>query len=250
VERAADDLRRRESLAESGAISREELNHARVAFENGRSALAAAEAGITAAREQLAGNRTLTEGTTFDQHPSVQAAAARMKEAWLAARRAVLTAPVDGQVARRTVQMGQKVAAGVPLMAVVPLHQVWVDANFKESQLRRIRIGQPVRVTADLYGDQVAFDGRVAGLGAGTGSTFALLPAQNATGNWIKVVQRIPVRVVLEPAQLAAHPLRVGLSMHASVDVRDLGVKPLADAPRMQEPPHSPVTTDSDAEAE
>jgi membrane fusion protein (multidrug efflux system) len=155
-----------------------------------------------------------------------------VRESWLASQRTTLPAPLDGQVAKRTVQLGQRVAAGAPLMSIIPLHQVWVDANFKEAQLRRIRLGQPVRLTADLYGGRVEYRGTVAGLGAGTGSAFALLPAQNATGNWIKVVQRVPVRITLDPDQLRANPLRVGLSMIAEVDVRRQDGKALADAPR------------------
>ncbi|RYY65954.1 MAG: HlyD family efflux transporter periplasmic adaptor subunit, partial [Comamonadaceae bacterium] len=135
-------------------------------------------------------------------------------------------------VARRTVQLGQRVAPGVPVMAVIPLNQVWVDANFKEVQLRKIRLGQPVKLTADVYGKRVEYTGTVAGLGVGTGAAFSLLPAQNATGNWIKVVQRVPVRIALDPAQVAQYPLRVGLSMEAVVDVSKQDGRTLADAPR------------------
>lgn len=219
VARAGDDVARRQSLVGNGAVSKEELQHAQALLNSARSAQAAAEAALAAAREQLAGNQALTEGTDVEKHPSVQVAAARVREAWLATQRLALPAPVDGYVARRTVQLGQRVAAGAPLMAVIPLQQVWVDANFKEVQLRRMRIGQGVRLVADLYGKQVEYKGTIAGLGAGTGAAFALLPAQNATGNWIKVVQRVPVRVALDAGQLAEHPLRVGLSMHAEVDV-------------------------------
>ena len=219
IERANDDLNRRQSLVGNGAVSKEELNHATTQLANARSALAAAEAGITAAREQLAGNQAMTEGTSVERHPSVQAAAAKVREAWLATQRAALTAPVDGYVAKRTVQLGQRVAAGTPMMSIVPLNQLWVDANFKEVQLRNIRLGQPVKLTADVYGKKVEYTGTVAGLGAGTGAAFALLPAQNATGNWIKVVQRVPVRIALDPKELAKHPLRVGLSMEAEIDV-------------------------------
>jgi membrane fusion protein (multidrug efflux system) len=232
IARANDDLRRRQSLVGNGAVSKEELNHAQTQLDNARSALAAAQAGVTAAREQLASNQAMTEGTSVEQHPSVQAAAAKVREAWLARQRAALPAPVDGYVAKRTVQLGQRVAAGTPLMSIIPLNQVWVDANFKENQLRKIRLGQPVKLTADLYGKKVEYNGTVAGLGAGTGSAFALLPAQNATGNWIKVVQRVPVRVTLDPKQIATNPLRVGLSMDAEVDVSNLDGKTLADAPR------------------
>ncbi|MGH8830547.1 MAG: HlyD family efflux transporter periplasmic adaptor subunit, partial [Polaromonas sp.] len=199
---------------------------------NAKSALAAAQAGVIAAREQLAGNQALTEGTSIEQHPSVQVAAAKVREAYLATQRAALLAPVDGYVAKRTVQLGQRVAAGTPLMSIIPLNQVWVDANFKEVQLRNIRIGQPAKLVADVYGKKVEYQGTVAGLGVGTGAAFSLLPAQNATGNWIKVVQRVPVRIALDPKQLASNPLRVGLSMDAEVDVSHKDGKTLADAPR------------------
>lgn len=237
VARANDDLNRRLSLAGNGAVSKEELNHAQTQLANAKTALAAAQAGVAAAqagvvtaREQLASNQTMTEGTTLEQHPSVQAAAAKVREAYLATQRAALPAPVDGYVAKRTVQLGQRVAAGTPMMSIIPLKQVWVDANFKEVQLRSIRLGQPVKLTADVYGNKVEYKGTVAGLGAGTGAAFALLPAQNATGNWIKVVQRVPVRIALDEAQLAANPLRVGLSMDATVDVTNKDGKTLADA--------------------
>lgn len=187
---------------------------------------------MVTARAQLTSNQALTEGTRIESHPSVMAAAAKVREAYLALHRAALPAPVDGYVAKRTVQLGQRVAAGTPLMSIIPLNQLWVDANFKEIQLRNIRIGQPVTLTADVYGNKVEYKGTVAGMGAGTGAAFALLPAQNATGNWIKVVQRVPVRVALDPQQVAANPLRVGLSMEALVDVTDQSGKTLADAPR------------------
>jgi membrane fusion protein (multidrug efflux system) len=232
IARASDDLNRRQALSGNGAVSQEELNHAQTQLANAKSALAAAQAGLLAAREQLSSNQALTEGTSIDQHPSVQMAAAKVREAFLARQRVVLAAPVDGYVARRTVQLGQRVAAGMPLMAVIALNQVWVDANFKEVQLRNIRIGQPVRLVADLYGKKVDYQGTIAGLGIGTGAAFSLLPAQNATGNWIKVVQRVPVRIALDPRQLAEHPLRVGLSMEVEVDVADKDGKALADAPR------------------
>jgi membrane fusion protein (multidrug efflux system) len=250
VRRAQDDLERRQSLAGNGAVSKEELNHAVTQLANARSGLAAAQASVTTAREQLASNQAQTEGTTVEQHPSVQAAAAKVREAWLAAQRAALPAPVDGYVAKRTVQLGQRVAAGTPLMSIIPLQQVWVDANFKEGQLRKIRIGQPVTLTADVYGSKVEYRGTVAGLGAGTGAAFALLPAQNATGNWIKVVQRVPVRVALDPAQVQQNPLRVGLSMDATVDVTNQGGKSLADAPRTSAPSQTAVFNLQDAGAD
>jgi len=232
IDRSSDDLKRRQSLVGNGAVSAEELNHTKTQLANAQSALAAALAGVAAAREQLASNQAMTQGVRIEQHPSVQAAAAKVREAWLAKERCALPAPVAGFVARRTVQLGQRVAPGTPMMALVPLNQLWVDANFKEVQLRDIRIGQPVELTADLYGKKVKYKGVVSGLGMGTGAAFALLPAQNATGNWIKVVQRVPVRVALDAAEIAQNPLRVGLSMQASVDVSNTEGKTLADAPR------------------
>lgn len=232
IAKAQDDLQRRRALSGNGAVSKEELNHAETQLANARSALAAAQAGVAAAREQLASNQSLTEGTTVAEHPSVLAAAAKVREAYLATQRVAMPAPVDGYVAKRTVQLGQRVAAGTPMMSIVPLNQLWVDANFKEVQLRNIRIDQPVKLTADVYGKKVEYTGRVAGLGVGTGSAFALLPAQNATGNWIKVVQRVPVRIALDPEQLKANPLRIGLSMIAEVDITQKNGKMLADAPR------------------
>ncbi len=228
--RATDDLNRRQSLVGNGAVSKEELNHAQSQVAAAQNALSAAQAGVTAAREQLSSNQTLTEGTNIASYPSVMAAAAKLREAYLALHRAALPAPVDGYVAKRTVQLGQRVAAGAPLMSLIPLNQLWVDANFKEVQLRNIRIGQPVSMTADVYGKKMEYKGVVAGLGAGTGAAFALLPAQNATGNWIKVVQRVPVRIALDPQQLLQSPLRVGLSMEATVDISDQSGKSLSEA--------------------
>jgi membrane fusion protein (multidrug efflux system) len=232
IARAQDDLKRRQALSGNGAVSKEELNHSETTLANAKSALAAAQAGVTAARENLASNRSLTDGTNVEDHPSVQAAAAKVREAYLATQRVAMPAPVDGYVAKRTVQLGQRVSPGTAMMSIVPLNQLWVDANFKEPQLRNIRIGQGVKLTADLYGKKVEYDGKVAGLGVGTGAAFALLPAQNATGNWIKVVQRVPVRIALEPSQLKANPLRVGLSMDVEIDVRNKDGQMLAEAPR------------------
>jgi membrane fusion protein (multidrug efflux system) len=232
IGRAGDDLQRRQSLIGNGAVSKEELNHAQSQLTAAQNALASAQAGASAAKQQLAANQSLTDGTSIATHPSVVVAATKVREAYLAAHRAAIVAPVDGYVAKRTVQLGQRVAAGTPLLSIIPLNQLWVDANFKEVQLRNIRIDQPVELTADLYGKKVQFQGKVAGLGAGTGAAFALLPAQNATGNWIKVVQRVPVRVVLDAQQLLQNPLRVGLSMEATVDVSNQSGKTLADAPR------------------
>ncbi|MFM2342353.1 MAG: hypothetical protein RLZZ592_2006, partial [Pseudomonadota bacterium] len=230
--RAQADLARRQPLAASGAVGAEEIAHAQAQVTTARSTQAAAQAALATAREALSAQQTQTDGIALAEQPAVAEAAARVREAYLALRRSTLPAPQAGVVARRNVQVGQRVAAGTPLMTLVALDQLWVDANFKEPQLERIRIGQPVKLTADVYGRGVVFDGRIAGLGAGTGAAFALLPAQNATGNWIKVVQRVPVRIALDPKQLAAHPLRLGLSMTASVDVRDTGGPTLAAAPR------------------
>ncbi len=248
VARSSDDLKRRQSLSGNGAVSQEELKHAQQQFDSAQGTLAAAQAAVLAANEQLRGSQILTDGTQIASQPSVQLAAARLREAFLATQRTTLLSPVDGYVARRTVQLGQRVAAGTPLLSVIALNKVWVEANFKEVQLRNIRIGQPVKLVADQYGKKVSYDGKVSGLGAGTGAAFALLPAQNATGNWIKVVQRVPVRIALDEAQLAAHPLRVGLSMLAEVNVSDSSGSGLAEAPRADLP--APVATKSDEAAE
>ena len=215
------DLARRGQLVDGGAVSLEELQHLQASLASARSGQAAAAASLTEAREQLTRNEALTEGTRVENHPRVLAAAAKYREAWLALKRSEITAPVDGSVAKRSVQLGQRIASGVPIMAIVPLDALWVDANFKESQLADLRLGQPARLTADVYGQHTEYHGHIAGLGAGTGSAFSLLPAQNATGNWIKIVQRVPVRIALEADEVAAHPLRVGLSMEVHDDVHD-----------------------------
>jgi membrane fusion protein (multidrug efflux system) len=250
VTKAQEDLTRRQGLTAKGAVSKEELEHAQTALTSAKSAQASAEAAVVAAREQLAANRTLIDGTSVEQHPNVQRAAARVREAYLALKRADLPAPVTGYIAKRSVQVGQRVPAGSPLMSIVPLDQVWVDANFKEVQLADMRIGQPVKVRADLYGGKVEYDGRIVGLGAGTGAAFALLPAQNATGNWIKVVQRVPVRVALDPKQLQEHPLRIGLSLDVSVDVHDQSGVALAAAPRASMASATEVFSGKDAAAD
>lgn len=218
--RAEDDLTERKKLALTGTISKEELRHAEATVNVARAA-------VDAAREQLSSGRALTDGTSVRRHPTVQRSSAHLRELLLALQRTTLVAPVNGQIAKRTVQVGQRVSPGAPLMAVIPLDQLWVDANFKEGQLRTMRAGQSVTLTSDLYGSAVKYTGKVVGMGAGTGGAFALLPAQNATGNWIKVVQRVPVRIALDPAQLAAHPLRIGLSIHAEVDLHDQNGNPL-----------------------
>ena len=214
VQKARADLLRRQQLIGTGAVSQEEVEHA-------KSAVQSSEAALRAARDQLASNQALTANTSIAQHPNVQRGAAQLRAAYLAFTRTELPAPISGYVAKRSVQIGQRVAAGTPLMAIVPLHDLWVDANFKEVQIAHMRVGQPVLLQADSYGADVNYHGTVAGFAAGTGAAFALLPAQNASGNWIKIVQRLPVRIALDARDLAAHPLRIGLSMRVKVDVRN-----------------------------
>lgn len=223
LSKAQDDLRRRLAVAQTGTVSQEEISHA-------RDAVRAAQASVDAAQQELASNRALTANTTIASHPNVMAAAAKVRDAYLANARNVLPAPVTGYVAKRSVQVGQRVSPGTPLMSVVPLNAVWVDANFKEVQLRHMRIGQPVELTADIYGSSAVYHGKVVGFSAGTGSAFSLLPAQNATGNWIKVVQRLPVRIEIDPKDLDKHPLRIGLSMQVDVDIKDERGDQLANA--------------------
>jgi membrane fusion protein, multidrug efflux system len=226
VEKAKADLDRREHLAGDGFVSREELTSYRNAFVSAQSNLRQAQAAVVqaqanrgAAEKSFAANQALIQDTSIDSTPDVAAAKAALDQARLDLDRTVIRAPIDGVVTNRQVQVGQRVAAGSPVMTIVPVGNVYVDANFKEGQLERVRAGQPVTLTSDLYGGGVRFHGRVVGFAGGTGSAFALIPAQNATGNWIKVVQRLPVRVALDPRELAAHPLRVGLSMDATIDV-------------------------------
>jgi membrane fusion protein, multidrug efflux system len=227
-ERARIDLQRRESLATSGAISGDELTRTRNEYASAEAGVAAAEAATAASRANHAAaigsreaNAVLIDGTTEESNPEVTLARARVNQARVNLERMVIRAPIDGVVAKRSVQVGQQIQAGAPVLQVVPIGSVHVDANFKEVQLARVRIGQPVEVTSDLYGHSVKYHGVVAGLSGGTGSTFATIPAQNATGNWIKVVQRVPVRIQLDPAELAARPLQVGLSMNATIDSRN-----------------------------
>lgn len=228
LERAQLDFKRREALVKNGSVSAEELSNAKnalsVAEARYREAEAAAtqsEANYRATVESLKSNQTLTEGSTIDSNPEVVLARARRDQARLDLARTVIRAPVDGVVAKRQVQVGQRVQAGVNLLSVVPLQQAHVDANFKEVQLEKVRLGQTVKLTSDLYGSKAVYHGKVVGLSGGSGSAFAMIPAQNATGNWIKVVQRLPVRIALNPAELKAHPLSVGLSMTATIDTRD-----------------------------
>ncbi|WP_040673350.1 efflux RND transporter periplasmic adaptor subunit [Rhodanobacter spathiphylli] len=215
VDKARADYKRRVALAKSGAISAEELAHA-------SDALTTAESALITSQQQYQTSKVLVDDTVVASHPDVQVAAARLRAAYLDDARASLVAPVDGYVAKRSVQVGQRVQPGAALMAVVPLHGVWVDANFKETQLTKMRIGQPVEIESDVYGGSVKYKGKVQSLGVGTGSAFSLLPAQNATGNWIKIVQRIPVRVVFDdPATLDKHPLRLGMSVTVDVNLHD-----------------------------
>ncbi|MDH0202076.1 HlyD family efflux transporter periplasmic adaptor subunit [Comamonas aquatica] len=230
--KARDDVERRRPLTATGAVGKEEFEHAQAVSTAASNAVSAADAAVRAAKAQLAAAEAQTQGSTAEDFPAVMAAAAKVREAYLALQRTRLVAPVDGYVAKRGVQLGQRVAAGAPLMTVVDLHHLWVDANFKESQLADLRMGQKVALTADVYGDKTTYEGQVVGLGAGTGAAFSLLPAQNATGNWIKVVQRVPVRISLAPEALQQHPLRVGLSMDVKVDIRDQDGLALANAPR------------------
>jgi len=227
LRKAQQDFNRRKVLAESGAIAGEELSHA-------RDDLSVAQAAVNSARQQLSTSAALVDDTVVASHPEVMAAAADLRQAYLAHARTTLVAPVTGYVAKRSVQLGQRLQPGTATMAVIPLDQVWIDANFKETQLRQMRIGQPVEITADLYGSDVSYSGTVDSLGAGTGSAFALLPAQNATGNWIKIVQRVPVRIHLNPDQLKDHPLRIGLSTVVDVDLHDQSGPALAQQPAQQ----------------
>ena len=232
ADRAREDVERRRPLLATGAVGREEFEHAQSLARTAANAAAAAQAAVRVAKAQLTAAEAQTQGSNAEEHPSVTAASAKVREAYLALQRTRLISPVEGYAAKRGVQLGQRVTAGSPLMTVVGLHDLWVDANFKESQLAQLRIGQKAELTADVYGDKITYHGTVVGLGAGTGAAFSLLPAQNATGNWIKVVQRVPVRIALSPEDLAQHPLRVGLSMEVKVDVRDQQGEVLATATR------------------
>jgi len=209
--RARSDLERRKSLGEGGAVSAEEISHAQDAVDAAQQALIAAE-------KSLAGGTALLGRTGVSDNPDVQVAANAVQSAWIALRRTRIHAPVSGYIARRAAQLGERTSQGVPLLSIVPLERLRVEANFKEVQLNRMRIGQPVKIVADIYGGRVEYHGTVAGLGLGTGAAFALLPAQNATGNWIKVVQRVPVRIQIDDNDLKNSPLRVGLSATVTVD--------------------------------
>lgn len=214
LSQAMSDLTRFSALGRSDAISQQELQHAQDSVKQ-------AQAELSAAQQQLLATQALVLNTPLAQQPAVQHAMQVVKQAWINLQRTTLVSPSNGYVAKRSVQLGSYVTPGTPLMAVIPLHSVWVDANFKETQLQNMRIGQPVTLVSDFYGDDVVYHGSVEGLSAGTGSAFSLLPPQNATGNWIKVVQRLPVRIRLEPKELDQHPLRIGLSMTVTVNTLD-----------------------------
>ena len=230
---AQSDYQRRAALMASQAVSQEEVQHAADTVKKAQAQLDAAVAKQATARSavvtaQAQRNVTIANLGKNDvlSQPAVQTAMANIQTAWLNLNRTQIVAPIDGQIAKRGVQLGQKISAGTPLMVIVPLHDLWVDANFKESQIKDIHLGQAVNLTSDIYGKEIIYHGKVIGLSAGTGSAFSVLPAQNATGNWIKVTQRLPVRIALDSKELQQHPLRVGLSMHAELDSRDQQGKP------------------------
>jgi len=245
LERASDDLKRDESLAGVHGVSKESLDHDQQSLRSAQAALAQAQASLAMTRAAIA-------GTTPATHPRVLAAEAALRTAWLNNSRTSIRAPVSGYIVRRAVQLGQQVTPGTELMAIVPVDSVWVDANFKETQLGKLRIGQPVSVEADMYGSRVSFRGHLLGLAAGTGSALAVLPAQNASGNWVKIVQRLPVRIGLDPGELAAHPLFVGLSTSVKVDAHNLSGAPLSEHPVWDAHLATPVyeTQDSGAGAQ
>ncbi|WP_350305678.1 multidrug efflux MFS transporter periplasmic adaptor subunit EmrA [Photorhabdus viridis] len=225
LQQVQDDLKRREHLGLTGAIAKENLIHSRNSVQMAKSEL-------NVAQQQYHANKALVIDTPLEQQPAIKLAASQLRDAWLTLQRTQIVAPVTGYVSRRSVQVGSQIKSGAPLMVIVPADQLWVEANFKEVQLSNVRIGQPVTLISDFYGNDVIYQGRIVGLDMGTGSAFSLLPAQNATGNWIKVVQRLPVRVELEAQQLIDHPLRIGLSMHVTVDTRNQDGLVLSDAPR------------------
>ncbi|MBA5206028.1 MULTISPECIES: multidrug efflux MFS transporter periplasmic adaptor subunit EmrA [Pectobacterium] len=225
LNKAQSDLSRREALGSANAIGREEVQHA-------RDAVATAKAALEVARQQYQANQAMILDTPLEKQPAIQQASVEMRDAWLALQRTKIVSPIDGYVSRRSVQIGARISSTSALMAVVPANHLWVDANFKETQLANMRIGQPATVVADIYGDDVVYQGKVVGLDMGTGSAFSLLPAQNATGNWIKVVQRLPVRIELDPQQVAEHPLRIGLSALVNVDTANAEGSALAETSR------------------
>ena len=235
LQHAQADLARRSSVAPMGGVGKEELEHAIKQVEVSKNLLSSSQSALQSAKDQLLANRTLTQSASIYDHPSIKKAASKLSEAALAAQRSQLVSPIEGHVAKRFVQLGQRVAPGTALMTLVNLDQLWVEANFKEVQLRNIRMGQDVELTADVYGSNVVYHGKVSGLGSGTGAAFSLLPAQNATGNWIKIVQRVPVRISLDPKELKLNPLRIGLSMDVSVRTADKSGDFIAQLPRTDE---------------
>jgi len=234
AQRAESSYKRRADLGADGAVAREDI-------DNARDELAELRAQVSVAREQLNSTLAMLGGTGVADNPLVLAAAGKVWQAALFLSHMRIIAPVDGTVAQRTVQIGQHVKQGDPLMAVVPLSEVWVDANFKEVQLTDMRVGQSVELEADIYGGDVTYHGKVAGFSAGSGSAFALLPPQNASGNWIKIVQRVPVRILLDPEEVKKHPLRIGLSVQAIVDVKDKSGEMIATEVRHAPIPSKPV---------
>ncbi|EMI5490650.1 multidrug efflux MFS transporter periplasmic adaptor subunit EmrA [Providencia stuartii] len=222
---AQKDYQRRVALGRSGTISKEDLQHSQEAVQ-------LAQAALDISIQQYNANRALLRNTELKKQPAIQQAADSVRNAWINLQRTEVKSPMTGYVSRRNVQVGSQVGPQGSLMAIVPAQPVWVDANFKETQLEKVRIGQPVTLTSDFYGDDIVFTGKVVGLDMGTGSAFSLLPAQNATGNWIKVVQRLPVRVELDPEQVAKYPLRIGLSMNATIDIKDENGPVLAEVQR------------------
>jgi membrane fusion protein (multidrug efflux system) len=224
---AEADLKRREPLGASNLIGREELQHS-------RDAVATAKAQLDVAVQQYNANQAMILNTSLEDQPAVKQAAAELRDAWLALQRTDIRSPMDGYVSRRSVQVGSQIDTSTALMAVVPATNLWIDANFKETQLAGVRIGQDATVVADIYGDDVTYHGKVVGLDMGTGSAFSLLPAQNATGNWIKVVQRLPVRIELNQDDIVKHPLRIGLSTLVKVDTTNKDGSMLATSVRQQ----------------
>ncbi|MBY9063388.1 HlyD family efflux transporter periplasmic adaptor subunit [Sphingomonas yunnanensis] len=228
LERAEIDFQRRQALVSAGAVSGDEVTSATNALRTARANVVVAEAAVsqaqatrTSAERDRAANAALTRGTTSRTAPEVLTARARLRQAKLDVSRTVVRAPIGGVIAQRNVQVGQRLSSGTVTMSIVPVDRLYVDANYKEGQLSHVRVGQAATLVSDLYGDDVVYHGKVVGVAGGTGSAFALIPAQNATGNWIKVVQRLPVRIALDPRELRAHPLRVGLSMDAKIDLSD-----------------------------
>ncbi len=239
---ASEDVARDRALIEVHGVSQETLQHEQNAVQSARAGLRQAEATLASARAAIA-------GTTPETHPRVLQAEAALRNAWLAAARTRVVAPVSGYIVRRAVQLGQQVNPATEMLAIVPVESMWIEANFKENQLNDLRIGQPATVSAAMYGSRIRYHGRVLGLAAGTGSALAVLPAQNASGNWIRIVQRLPVRISVEPRELESHPLFLGLSTDVDIDVRDLSGAALSQKPAWPAALSTDVYADQDAEA-